>query len=72
MFVDFFVDNVFTASFVSLAGPLILWNIGYQAVIDTGLASFLAVEGSADAGVRLYLCLVKVAFQQNRLIRLEL
>ena len=46
MLVDLFVENAFTASFVCLAVPLVLWNVGLQAVIETGFARFLGVEGA--------------------------
>ena len=51
MFVDGFVENAFATLFVLLAITLVLWNVGLQAMIETGFASFLSIESAVGIEV---------------------
>lgn len=51
MLVHFFVENTFAASFVLFAIAFVLWNVGLQAMVKTGFASFLGIESAVGIEV---------------------
>ncbi len=46
--VHFFVETALAASFVLLAITLVLRDVGLQAMVETGLASFLGIESAVS------------------------
>jgi len=71
--VHFIVETALAASFVLLAIALVLWNVGPQTMVETGLASFLGIESAigievgASDGQALFLEPAKSSLQ----VRLE-
>jgi hypothetical protein len=51
VFVDFFVEDAFAASFIHFGVALVLRDIRLQAVVETGFARFLGVEGAVSIEV---------------------
>lgn len=51
MLVHFFVEDTLAASLVLFAIAFVLRNVGLQAMVETGLASFLGIESAVGIEV---------------------